>query len=123
MTKTLAIVILIDQQDHGVSFVSLYHAQAWAVIGAYEAKKTYFSRAWISVGKVARLVQMLGLNNLDGEQGQSKKILPPPNDWIELEARRRTFWAAFHADRWASSSTGWPMILKEDEVGRSTRRD
>lgn len=59
---------------------------------------------------------MLGLHRLDGEGQDVKRILPPSKDWIELEERRRTFWAAFYGDRWASSGTGWPMIIDEKTV-------
>jgi hypothetical protein len=52
---------------------------------------------------MVRLVQMLGLYRLDIGSGEFKQILPPARDWIELEERRRTFWAAYYGDRWASS--------------------
>jgi hypothetical protein len=59
---------------------------------------------------------MLGLQRLDGQGQDVKQILSPPKDWTELEERRRTFWAAFYADRWASSGTGWPMLIDEKTV-------
>jgi hypothetical protein len=69
------------------------------------------------VGRTCRLAQLLGLYRLDDEDSHEKKnILPPPQDWIELEERRRTFWAAFYGDRWSSSGTGWPMIIDDGDV-------
>jgi hypothetical protein len=65
---------------------------------------------------MVRLAQMLGLQRLDAQGQEIKQILPPARDWIELEERRRTFWAAFYSDRWASSGKGWPMIIDENEV-------
>lgn len=70
----------------------------------------------MSTGRMVRLCHMLGLYRLDGEGLDVKTILPPAKDWIELEERRRTFWASFYGDRWASSGTGWPMIIDENEV-------
>ena len=70
----------------------------------------------MSTGRMVRLSHMLGLHRLDGDQSDVKQILPPPRDWIEKEERRRTFWAAFYGDRWASSGTGWPMSIEEREV-------
>ncbi|TVY37892.1 Citrinin biosynthesis transcriptional activator [Lachnellula occidentalis] len=105
-----------EMKGHGEAFVSIYHAQTWALIGNYEAKKTYFSRSWMSIGRFVRMVHMLGLHRLDGERMDVKQILPSPQDWIELEERRRTFWAAFYGDRWASSGTGWPMTIDEREI-------
>jgi hypothetical protein len=72
----------------------------------------------MSTGRMARLIQMLGLHRLDIAQSDAKQILPPARDCIEQEERRRTFWAAFYGDRWASSGTGWPMIIQESEVCR-----
>ncbi|TVY75878.1 Citrinin biosynthesis transcriptional activator ctnR [Lachnellula suecica] len=105
-----------EMHGHGEQFVSIYHAQTWGLTAWYEAKKTFFSRSWMSTGRMARLVQMLGLHRLDGEGQDVKMILPPPRDWIEREERRRTFWAAFYGDRWASSGTGWPMSINEKEI-------
>lgn len=105
-----------DAQGHGEAFVTIYHAQTWALLAFFEAKKTYFSRSWMSTGRAVRLVQMLGFYRLDIEGSEVKQILPPPRDWIELEERRRTFWAAFYGDRWASSGTGWPMLINESEA-------
>jgi hypothetical protein len=104
----------------GETFVTVPHAQAWSLICTYEARKTYFTRAWMSTGRVVRLCQMLGLHRLDGNPAlqDAKQILPLPKDWIELEERRRTFWAAFYGDRWASSGTGWPMNMDEKLVRR-----
>ena len=59
---------------------------------------------------------MLGLHRLDGEDSTGKNILAVAKDWIELEERRRTFWATFYGDRWASSGTGWPMVIDDDDV-------
>ena len=68
------------------------------------------------MGRAVRLSQMLGLHRLDGDDCSGKNILPPPKDWIEHEERRRTFWGAFYGDRWASSGTGWPMVIDENDV-------
>jgi len=110
-------------QGHGEAFVSVYYVQAWCLIATYEASKTYFSRAWMSVGRATRLAQMLGLHRLDGEDLSAKNILAPPKDFIEAEERRRTFWAAFYGDRWASSGTGWPMVIAESDVSDLNRDD
>ena len=105
-----------EMKGHGETFVSVYYVQAWSLIATYEASKTLFSRAWLSVGRAVRLAQMLGLHRLDGDDVGSKNILQPPIDWIEREERRRTFWAVFYNDRWASSGTGWPMIIIESDI-------
>jgi hypothetical protein len=70
----------------------------------------------MTIGRMIRLVQMLSLHRLDSGADPSTQMLPPPRDFIELEERRRTFWVAFHGDRWASSGTGWSMMIQEKEV-------
>jgi hypothetical protein len=76
----------------------------------------YMSRAWISGGKAIRLVQMMNLHHLDGGGGNTKQLLAPPRDLIELEERRRTFWTAFCCDRYSCAGTGWPMSIDEADV-------
>lgn len=100
----------------GEAFVSLAHAQCWSLIATYEFKMMYFPRAWMSGGRAARLVLMMGLNRVDGVSGDVKQCLPPPKDWTECEERRRTFWMAYSVDRYASMSTGWPMSIDEKDV-------
>jgi hypothetical protein len=76
----------------------------------------YFPRAWLSVGRGVRLAQMMQLHRVDGIGLDVKQCLPPPKDWTEREERRRTFWVAFCADRYASIGTGWPMTIDERDV-------
>jgi hypothetical protein len=70
----------------------------------------------MTIGRMVRLVQMLGLQRLDCPVEPLRQVMPPPKDWTELEERRRTFWVAFHGDRWSSSGTGWAMIIQEKDV-------
>ncbi|KAH6664927.1 fungal-specific transcription factor [Halenospora varia] len=105
-----------EMKGFGEAFVDIYHAQTWGIIATYEAKKTYFSRSWMSTGRITRMCHMLGLHRLDGDGSDVKQILAPPRDFIELEERRRCFWGAFYCDRWASSGTGWPMSIDEKEI-------
>lgn len=109
-------ILCLHYQGHGEAFVTLYHAQTWALTAFFEAKKTLFSRSWMSTGRAVRLCQMLGLYRIDMDSFEVKTILPPPRDFIEAEERRRTFWASFYGDRWASAGTGWPMLVNEKEV-------
>ncbi|KAL3424984.1 transcriptional regulatory protein [Phlyctema vagabunda] len=104
-----------EMEGRGESFIT-YHAQCWALIATIEATKTYFTRAWMSTGKCIRLVQMTGLHRLDEDEVEVRQMLGPPKDAIDLEERRRTFWAAFYGDRWASAGTGWPMTINEADI-------
>ncbi|MCJ1248379.1 hypothetical protein MMC30_005596 [Trapelia coarctata] len=105
-----------EMKGHGEAFITLGHCQCWNLIAIYEFKMMYFPRAWVSSGKSTRLAQMMGLHRCDGETLEVKQTLKPPQDWTDLEERRRTFWAAYCADRYASIGTGWPMTIEEKDV-------
>ncbi|KAJ5777991.1 Transcription factor [Penicillium odoratum] len=105
-----------EMKGFGESIVTLGHCQTWILIGAYEFRMIYFPRAWLSVGKAARLALMMGLNRLDGSGIDVKQSMLPPKDWTEREERRRVFWMAFCCDRYASIGTGWPLVIDERDI-------
>ncbi|CAI7573504.1 unnamed protein product [Penicillium viridicatum] len=105
-----------EMKGFGENIVSLAHCQTWIFIGTYEFRMIYFPRAWLSVGKAARLALMLGLNRLDGVGLDVKQSILPPKDWTEREERRRVFWGAFATDRYSSVGTGWPLLIDENDI-------
>ncbi|QSZ29267.1 hypothetical protein DSL72_003779 [Monilinia vaccinii-corymbosi] len=108
---------MIEMKGRGEAFVCIQSVQTWSIISNYEATNAYFSRAWMSSGRCSRLCHMLSLQRLDAEGGFSgKQLLPPAKDWIELEERRRTFWAAYYGDRWSSCAARWPMMFDEQKI-------
>ena len=66
--------------------------------------------------RATALIQIFGLDRLDTDDVGKRKILPPPADWVEQEERRRTFWAAFSSDRFASAGNGWSTGIDETQV-------
>src|SRR6202023_1265312 len=68
-------------------------------------------RSWSIVGMMTRLASQLGLGYEEIGAGQPStlqiKLLPRSTTWVEAEERRRTFWAVFILDRYASVGTGW----------------
>lgn len=105
-----------EMKGFGESTITLSHCQMWVLVGTYEFRMIYFPRAWLSVGKATRLALMMGLHRLDGAGLDVKQSILPPKDWTEREERRRVFWMAFCADRYASIGTGWPMVIDENDV-------
>ncbi|KAM0252586.1 hypothetical protein ACHAQJ_007623 [Trichoderma viride] len=103
-------------QSDGEHFVTVFHAQAWAIIASYEAKTMLFTRASMSASRYVRLVQMLGLDRLDREGDDIPPTLGPISNWTELEERRRVFWGAFAIDAHASMATGWANMIKSEDV-------
>ncbi|KAK4121184.1 hypothetical protein N657DRAFT_648005 [Parathielavia appendiculata] len=110
-----------ELKGQGETFTTLGHVQAWCLISAYECHVyAIFTRASTSLCRAVRIAQMLKLHRLDllDPQGQDQlqSGLPRPRTWIEAEERRRTWWVAFMADRFLSSITGWPSLIKERHV-------
>ncbi|KJZ76098.1 hypothetical protein HIM_04554 [Hirsutella minnesotensis 3608] len=105
-----------EMRGHGEHFITIAHAQAWAILTSYEAKTMLFTRAAMSSAKCVRLVQMMGLDRLDGPREDLPPALGPPATWAELEERRRVFWGAFACDSHSSISTGWPCLIEPDDV-------
>jgi hypothetical protein len=108
-----------EMKGHGETFITVAHSQCWSLIANYEFKMMYFPRAWMSSGRSTRLALMMGLHRLDGEGLEVKQSLASPRDWTDTEERRRTFWAAYCGDRYASIGTGWPMVIDEKDVSCS----
>ena len=107
-----------EMKGNGEHFITLGHAQAWALVAAYEARRLLFTRAAMSCSRCVRLVGMMGLSRLDAEQEGDRisATLLPPSDWTELEERRRVYWGAFCVNSHASISTGWPAVINASEV-------
>ncbi|KAI0597688.1 fungal-specific transcription factor domain-containing protein [Biscogniauxia sp. FL1348] len=105
-----------ELKGYGEHFITVAHAQAWSIIGTYEARALMFTRAAMSCSRAVRLIQMMGLHQLDCPQGDRVPTLLPPRDWAELEERRRTFWGIFCIDSHASISTGWPHLIDATEI-------
>ena len=108
-----------EMKGYGEGILSTAYCQGLLLIGTYEFKRMFFPRAWLSVGKVTRLAVMMGFNRLDVPGQNVKQCLAPPGDFAEIEERRRVFWLAFCADRYASIGTGWPMMIDERDVSEN----
>ncbi|KAK3368208.1 binuclear zinc transcription factor [Podospora didyma] len=109
-----------ELRGDGEHFITVAHAQTWAIIAADEARGMYFTRAAMSSARCVRLVEMMGLHRLDDPLREDNNfmspMLVPPKNWVELEERRRVFWAAFSMDAHASVSTGWPNLIDFNQV-------
>ncbi|KAJ8128241.1 hypothetical protein O1611_g5396 [Lasiodiplodia mahajangana] len=105
-----------EMKGNGEHFITVAHAQAWCVIATDEAKSMMFTRAAMSCARAVRLAAMMGLHHLDSPPDESSPTLAPPQDWAELEERRRVFWGIFCIDSHCSISTGWPHLIDTTDV-------
>lgn len=107
-----------ELRGEGEHFLTVAHAQAWALVATNEARCMWFTRAAMSAASCIKLLHMMGLHRLD-DPNASVEMAPtiaPPRDWTELEERRRVFWGAMCIDSHASISTGWPCLINFDDV-------
>ncbi|KAK4238570.1 transcriptional activator protein acu-15 [Achaetomium macrosporum] len=109
-----------ELKGYGEHFITIGHAQAWALVAIDEARCLMFTRASMSSARSIRLAGMMGLHRLDStvneEEAPMAPMITPPRSWAELEERRRLFWAGYCVDTYASISAGWPTLIDLDLV-------
>ena len=107
-----------ELKGQGETFTTVEHVQSWCLISAYECHVyAMFTRASTSLCRAVRIAQMLQLHQLDMQHPEQVHIgLPPPRNITEAEERRRTWWVVFLADRYLTSTTGWPSLVDERHV-------
>jgi hypothetical protein len=110
----------VEMMGRGEKVQSVPHIQAEILIALYEFKTMHFPRAWLRTGRVVRLAQMITLHRIDSGVFRVETCLSPARDFIEQEERRRTFWLTFCLDRYATTGSGWPMIIDERDVSAGT---
>ncbi|KAH6682209.1 binuclear zinc transcription factor [Plectosphaerella plurivora] len=97
---------------------TLAHAQTWCLICYFEAQYLLFTQSSMSICRAIRIGQIIGLHRID-ELGDDDDVFLLPLPWLELEERRRTWWALFCSDRLVGGTAGWPVLIREHDI--STR--
>ncbi|KAF1911362.1 fungal-specific transcription factor domain-containing protein [Ampelomyces quisqualis] len=108
--------------------VSTESLQALTLIVFEHLSNGHVQRAWPLIGSLTRTIDYLKLTTEPsaspfGSLMNPLRLLPPSNDWTELEERRRVFWVIFLLDRFCSISTGWNTSLTADDVQRRLPAD
>ncbi|KAK1597694.1 uncharacterized protein LY79DRAFT_540755 [Colletotrichum navitas] len=96
--------------------------QALLFIGRFEAMDRKLERSWLTLGRAAMLCTLLELPQMDrrdegdgtqddGRQSGSRLCLPPTDDPVLLEERRRTFWGLYILQSYVKTRTGWQCQL------------
>lgn len=100
-----------DNDGSGSCEVEL--VQAWVLTVVCESMRTLHRQAWMSAGRVFRLVQAIRLHEID-----SPKRLPieADADFVVREEKRRVFWMAYLLDHLFSMRNDWPVTLNEHVV-------
>ncbi|KAK7995531.1 hypothetical protein PG990_014304 [Apiospora arundinis] len=89
--------------DESGSFQTIRFLQALLFLARYELNKGYCARAWLTFGRATGVSKIMRLSQMD-QMGTPTKAnepqlpclgLPSTTDILELEERRRSFWALY----------------------------
>ncbi|KAE8352203.1 hypothetical protein BDV28DRAFT_149238 [Aspergillus coremiiformis] len=121
-------VELCERDDDETHLMSLNAFQALLFIVRYELTKKHFVRAWMTLGRVVTLAQILDLHHMDGsdlarqqrngsrqdaaEIGFARDIRDP----VSLEEIRRSFWSLYIFESYGSIRIGRPCTLEEGNL-------
>ncbi|CZT51338.1 uncharacterized protein RSE6_12468 [Rhynchosporium secalis] len=115
-------VEMCEQDEEGTNLTSLGVFQALLFIIRYELTAKRFTRAWMTLGRAVRLATILNLNEMDRPpvnfRGQSElqQLLPETQDPSILEERRRSLWVLYIFEGYASTRTGLPCQLQDNQI-------
>ena len=103
----------IEIQGTGLDSVDVEQAQAWILVAFYELIRAYYRRAWMSIGRACRLIQLMGLHKIDAVEKITHGAEATPRADTETEEKRRTFWMAYCLDRLVGIRNNWPLAFNE----------
>jgi hypothetical protein len=111
----------LELTENGGQSIMIQEAQAWLLVAVYELIRGHYRRCWMSAGSAFRLIQLMGLYEIDGAESITQRPMKGMNlDWAEIEEERRTFWMAYCLDRFIGIRNGSPLTFNE-QVVRDTR--
>lgn len=106
--------------------MSLNVFQTLLLVVRYELTKEHFTRAWMTLGRAVTLAQILDLHHMDAgtlhHSNLNKHMSSPEAGLLDvqspvcLEEMRRSFWALYIFESYASVRIGRPCSLEEDKL-------
>jgi hypothetical protein len=113
---------MLEDRELGEDIMAIHleDLQALILLTFYEFLRSSFSRAWLSAGKVFRLVQLLRLHEVDSHHTNLIDVFTSSTeDQVTAEEKRRAFWTAYCLDRFISPHNRFPLTLSEESVSAS----
>ena len=108
------------EADHRQGGCDIELVQAWVLIAMYESMRARHQQAWMSAGRVFRLVQGMRFHEVDKTGTTADYALyrchEEGNDLVKIEEQRRVFWMAYLLDHLMSLRNEWPITLNEHVV-------
>lgn len=106
-----------ELQKRGSAFLTLAHVQAAVLLANFEGQQGLFPQGAMSQCRSLRMAQMLKLHQIDSGAKAATSLEPlEPEARISLEEKRRTWWIVYCSDRFLSSITGWPSLIRDEDV-------
>ncbi|CAJ0550729.1 Ff.00g106590.m01.CDS01 [Fusarium sp. VM40] len=104
----------VTQDLESVDCFEVENVQAWALLAVCELMRASYSQAWITAGRVFRLVQALRYHEIDipGKHNRPQEMI----DNQKTEEKRRVFWMAYFLDHLFSLRNDWPVTLNEHMI-------
>lgn len=101
------LIDLCERQDGGDSLGNINFLEAYVILILYELNQPNFARAYLTLGRAIKLVQILGLDSVKSKSEFNARwgLSKEPNHSVspaEQEERRRVFWSLFILDSFAS---------------------
>ncbi|KAI1734292.1 fungal-specific transcription factor domain-containing protein [Xylaria scruposa] len=99
------------RQESGYHLTKLDNLQAYVLLAFFEFKRPNFARAWLTLGRAIGLAKILGLDRTEAlpslvtQWGLQDNTPAHVDDGTHEEERRRTFWALYILDGFASIRT------------------
>jgi hypothetical protein len=96
--------------------------QSLVFILRYELDVRQLTRAWMTLGRATRLAQVLDLSHLDRPASICRSSwdfhvpLPTTQEQVDLEERRRPFWALYILETYTSMRAGLPCQIDLAQV-------
>ncbi|KAL2672457.1 hypothetical protein Neosp_013168 [[Neocosmospora] mangrovei] len=106
-----------EMEGDGAEFANLNIFQALLFLLRYDIMSSQITRAWMTLGRAIRLASVLNLQNMDTRDRVGGTVpglhveLPPTEDLVLLEERRRSFWCLFILETYVKTRSGMPGQL------------
>lgn len=110
-----------ERKEDGGHFFSIEALQSLLLVVWYEFSEADLSRAWMSLGRAIRLMKLLELDRIDAGDSRAgasgfRVSLPTPENPVENEEKRRTFWVVFILDCHVAMKMNYPVTFRQLEV-------
>ena len=108
--QTRKLLDMCERQENGAILTNINTLQAYILLGMFEARRPNFALAWITLGRVIRLAQIMCLDKAPLQSATDAHVgvftpLSPALEPAEIEERHRTFWQLYVLDGLASMRT------------------